>query len=142
MSPRKPDKSCSAAMTASRETLQAAYDTAKQQAQSLREYLNSLKTGDMATGTPLERYAAAKQLYQDTLANAQGDDQTAIDALQGVSSSFLELSKKYFAASGQYGQDLASVQTGLGGLADSIERDIKTAEDQQTWLKANTEALT
>jgi uncharacterized protein (TIGR02594 family) len=132
----------SEAMTASRETLQAAYDTAKQQAQSLRDYLQSLKTGDMATGTPLERYQAAKSLYESTLARAQGGDQAAIDALQGVSSSFLELSKKYFAASGQYGADLASVQTGLGGLADAIDQQVKAAETQQAWLKANTEALT
>jgi hypothetical protein len=132
----------SEAMTASRETLQAAYDTAKQQAQSLRDYLQSLKTGDIATGTPLERYQAAKALYESTLARAQGGDQTAIDALQGVSTSFLELSKKYFAASGQYGADLASVQTGLGGLADAIDQQVKAAETQQTWLKANTDALT
>ena len=131
-----------AAMDDAKSALQSAYDTAKQQAQGLRDYLNSLKTGESSTGTGLDRYSAAKKIYEETLAKAQAGDPAAIAALQGVSTTFLELSKKYFAASGQYATDLASVQTGLGGLADSIERDIKTAEDQYTWIKANTDALT
>lgn len=129
------------AMATSREALKSAYDIARDQATSLRDYLAGLKTGELSTGTPLDKYQVAKDRYQALLTRARLGDASALEQLQGTASTYLELSKKSFAASGQYGIDLADVQQGLGGLAKTLEDDIALAEQQVPALNNNTDAL-
>ena len=123
-------------------TLKAAYDTAKQQSKDLRDYLNSLKTGQDTGGSVQQRYLSAKAIYEETLKKAQAGDPAAIAALQNVSSAFLDLSKQYFGATAQYAADLNNVQVSVGALADVIDAQITQAEAQVPALKANTDALT
>lgn len=129
------------AMDDAKGALQDAYDTAKEQAQSLRDYLNSLQTGNQANGSLQDRYSAAKRQYEETLAKANTGDQAAIDALQGTASTFLDLSRQMFGSTAAYTADLQKVEAGMGSLATSIDNQVAAAEEQYAWLKANTDAL-
>ena len=130
------------AMDDAMSALQSAYDTAKQQSQSLHDYLNSLKTGDSAAGTPLDRYRAAQTQYEDLLRRYNaGDTSVTPDMLQSAASTYLTLSKQIFAGSAQYAADVQRVEGTLSGIASKLDAQISQAAAQVPALNNNTGAI-
>lgn len=132
----------SSAMNESMSALQDAYNTAKEQAKSLKDYLDSLKTGDMASGSPLDRYRAAQQQYEDLLRRYNaGDVSVTPDMLQSAASTYLSLSKQIFAGTTQYASDVQRVESSLSGIAGKLDAQISKAAAQVPALESNTGAV-
>ena len=70
-----------------------------------------------------EKLAEAARQYADTLAKAQHGDATAMGALQGASTSYLDLARQYFASSGDYTKIFNSVTGSLDALGLSSQTE-------------------
>lgn len=112
------------------------------QVKQIRDYVQSLKAGDLSTETPSEKLADAAQLYADTLAKAQGGDQTAIGNLSTTADSYLKLAQTYYASSDTYTQIFASVTSQLSAFGDSLNSQSQSSDqlsqqslDQLTQLR-------
>lgn len=90
-------------------------------ARSLRSYVDGLKLGNLSPLTTGEKLAEAAKQYQDTLAKAQAGDEQAMGALQGISSSYLDLARQYYASSDSYTQIFRSVTGSLDALGVSAK---------------------
>lgn len=104
-------------------------------ARSLRDYVDSLKIGNLSPLTTGEKLAEAAKQYQDTLSKARGGDENAMQALQGASSAYLDLARTYFASSGEYTRIFASVT----GALDNLGISAKTEAQQQ--LEVSSQSL-
>ncbi|RAR51687.1 phage-related minor tail protein [Paraburkholderia unamae] len=103
------------------QTEEQAVSTLTDQIKQLRDYVQSLKTGDLSTETPSEKLADAAQQYADTLAKAQGGDQTAIGNLSSAADNYLKLAQSYYASSDTYTQIFASVTSQLSAFGDALQ---------------------
>jgi hypothetical protein len=63
--------------------------------QQLRDYVDSLRVGDMSTLTPLDKLQEAQRQYEATLAAARGGDQDALGRLQDKASTYLDLARQF-----------------------------------------------
>lgn len=88
---------------------------------SLKTYVDSLKLGNLSPLTTAEKLAEAAKQYQETLTAAKGGDKTAMGALQGASSSYLELAREYYASSSDYTNIFNSVTGALTSLGVSSQ---------------------
>ena len=96
---------------------------------SLRSYVESLKIGNLSPFTTAEKLAEAAKQYADTLTKAQGGDASAMGALQGISSSYLDLARQYFASSGDYTKIFNSVTGSLDALGLSSQTEAQMQLD-------------
>ena len=102
---------------------------------SLQAYVNSLKIGNLSTFTPAEKLAEAGKQYADTLKKAQTGDEDALRSLQGVSSSYLELARQYYASSDDYTRIFESVTNSLESLG------VKSQSEAQMQLEVSSDSL-
>lgn len=105
---------------------------------ALRRFKRELLTSDLSTLSPLEKYNEARRQFEDISRRSQLGDATAIMELQGVSQSFLEASRGYFASTDQYVTDFAAVTAVLDTTADVADRTVTIAQDNLDALKAQT----
>jgi tape measure domain-containing protein len=84
---------------------------------NLREFLDSLKIGDLSPLTPEQKLLEAQQQYQRTLAAAQGGDADALGKLPQVAQEYLTLARDFFASSQQYTDIFNAVVAALEPLA-------------------------
>lgn len=118
------------------------YETEKANAESLldfgkslRSYVDGLKLGSLSPMTTAEKLAEAGRQYQATLKAAQGGDVTAQGNLQGISSSYLELAREYYASSGDY----ANIFNSVTGALDSL--GLKSQTEAQQQLEVSSKSL-
>jgi phage-related minor tail protein len=103
------------------QTEQQAVSTLTDESKQLLDYVQSLKAGDLSTETPSEKLADAAQQYADTLAKAQGGDQTAIGDLSGAADNYLKLAQTYYASSDTYTQIFDSVTSQISSFGDALQ---------------------
>ncbi len=107
-------------------------------AKNIREYVLGLKVGELSPATMGERMAEAASQYYVTLAQAKAGDQTALSAITGKASAYLDLSKQYYGSSDPYsgaGGVFAQVTGSLDGLGVSLDamaggQDLAAAQAQ------------
>jgi hypothetical protein len=102
---------------------------------SLREYVQGLKVSDLSPLTLGEKLAEAGKQYQEKLAKAQGGDQQALQELQAVAQTYLELQRRYSASGVDYTAVFDSVTGALDGLG------VKTQTTAQQQLDVGGESL-
>lgn len=102
---------------------------------SLRTYVDSLKIGNLSPLTSAQKLAEAARQYADTLTKAQGGDETAQGSLQGISSSYLELARQYYASGDEYTKIFNSVTGSLDALG------LSSQTEAQAQLGVATESL-
>ncbi|MGF7130524.1 phage-related minor tail protein [Paraburkholderia sp. EB58] len=109
------------------QTEQQAMATLVSQSQQLLSYVQGLKIGDLSSETPSEKLADAAQQYADTLAKAQGGDQTAIGNLSTAADNYLKLAQTYYASSDTYTQIFASVTSQLSAFGDDLQSQAESS---------------
>lgn len=103
---------------------------------SLRGYVDSLKVGALSPLTAAEKLSEAARQYADILARAQGGDEGAMGSLQGISTSYLDLARQYFASSGDYTKIFNSVTGSLDALG------VSSQSEAQLQLDVSSQSLT
>jgi len=96
---------------------------------SLRGYVDGLKIGALSPLTMGEKLAEAAKQYAATLAKAQAGDETAMSALQGASTSYLDLARQYFASGDDYTKIFNSVTGSLDALGLSSQTEAQLQLD-------------
>jgi phage-related minor tail protein len=129
------------AYQAEADAIQATIDKFQGFSDNLKAFRSSLDTGPNALLTPEAQYNATKAAFLDTAAKAQLGDPTALGNLQGVSQSYLDASKAYYASSGKYFQDLAAVKTAVTASQATAQRTVDNATQQLTELQASVSGL-
>ena len=76
-----------------------------------------------------EKLSEAAKQYADTLTKAQAGDESAMSALQGISSSYLDLARQYYASSDAYTQIFGNVTGSLDALGLSSQTDAQRQLD-------------
>lgn len=94
---------------------------------SLKNYVDSLKIGDLSPLTTGQKLAEAARQYSETLAKARGGDTNAQQNLESAADSYLNLARTYYASSSAYSDIFNSVTGALSGLGTSV----KTQAEQQ-----------
>jgi len=134
-----------------KDSIQAVIDSLKENIKSLEDYKKSLRISDQSPLTTAQKYNETRSQI-DSLLNvintpAQTDEQiqaqsAAVQQLQTVSSSFLDLSRTLFASSGQYNADfdwiLRIIDTATGSLEDQLtdaEKQLAATEITNAELK-------
>lgn len=90
---------------------------------SLRSYVDGLKIGSLSPLTMGQKLAEAAKQWADTLAKADAGDETARGALQGASTSYLDLARQYYASSGDYTKIFNTVSGSLDALGLSSQTE-------------------
>lgn len=84
---------------------------------NLRDYMQSLLTGQLSPLDPMQQLATAKKQFEDLLALAQGGDDSAAAKLQGASGTYLQLARGAYASSSDYVAIFNQVMDQLGSVA-------------------------
>lgn len=87
----------------------------KEFARNLRDYVNSLKVGELSPWTMKQRLDEAETQYRRTLAAARGGDEAARGQLTGKADTYLKLSQEYYAKTGA--QNFANFDQVVGELS-------------------------
>ena len=128
---------------------QAEEESAKRQldfARQLRDYVDSLRVGNLSPLTTAERLSEAQKQYAETLALAVTGDEKAMQDLQNKASAYLDLARTYYASSDDYTAIFNSVTTALENLGVTTETEaqqqLTTANAQLDQLKSLQDVLT
>lgn len=95
---------------------------------SIKEFLDGLKTSELSTLSPLQQLNEAKSQYITTLLKAQTNDQEALSKLPEVSRKYLEEARGYYASGADYAAIFDSVTTvmsnliGTGSIVDTAQQ--------------------
>jgi phage-related minor tail protein len=125
------------------ETIKNTVSSLKKNAESLRQFSQSLLLGSSTTLTPGQQYTESKGQFDAILATATGSAVTteeiakkdaALAQLQGSATAFLNASRMYNASSSQYTEDFNSVQRALTSTADELDKQSSDAEKQLSAL--------
>jgi len=100
-------------------------------ATGLQTFKDGLATSTLSTLTPQQKYQAASDLYNSTLASANRGDATAQGQLQTVTSAFLTASQTANASSAAYQADYAKVQKDLASAITGAQTTQLTTAQQQ-----------
>lgn len=98
---------------------------------SLKDFVDSLKLGDLSTLNPEEKLREAQGQYGTTLLKAQAGDQTALANLPGAAQDYLSQARSYYASSPEYAAIFSNVTETLTSLGASLGGSIN-AEDAAT----------
>ncbi|MYM34942.1 tape measure protein [Duganella sp. FT94W] len=104
--------------------LESAISKAREFAQAMRSFSDSLKIGDLSTLSPEAKYAEAQRQF----ANATPEQ------LQGASTALLEASKAYNSNSEAYARDYAAVQEAISQAAVAADSQVVAAQQQLNYL--------
>lgn len=108
---------------------------------SLKSFRNSLKTGDLSTLSPEQKYLEAQANFTDVSRRAQLGDVDAIAALESTASAFLEASRGYNASGEAYIADFAAVTAALDATIGLSDRQSDIAQQQLDKLTAQVDGL-
>jgi len=100
---------------------EARYESMKTFAKEYKDFVESLKLGDLSTLNPTQKLAEAKTDYQDLLAKAKAGDVEAMGKLQASAQTLLEKGKSYYASGDEYTKIYDMVTGDLSGLSISLE---------------------
>ena len=104
---------------------------------NLKGYIAELKFGNLSALNPGDQLSAAQGLYSSTLADAQGGDAKAMQALQGNASSYLTEAQGYYGgATSQYAGIFQSVTGALEQYSQAPVTDITLMTSQLEQLQA------
>jgi TP901 family phage tail tape measure protein len=98
-------------------------------AKQIKDYLDSLLTGDLSPLTNSGKLQAAQSDYQSTLAAAQGGDTNALSALQGKAQTYLEQARNFYASSDAYKAIFDQVYSSLQAMGQSADAQGNSAID-------------
>ncbi|MYM37265.1 hypothetical protein GTP38_23340 [Duganella sp. FT94W] len=104
--------------------LESAISKAREFAQAMRSFSDSLKLGDLSTLSPEAKYAEAQRQF----ANATPEQ------LQGASTALLQASKAYNSNSEAYARDYAAVEEAIGQAAVAADSQVVAAQQQLSYL--------
>jgi hypothetical protein len=99
-------------------------------AATLRDFNQSLLTGNLSTLSPGSQYQTLKDQFDKTYSLAKAGDPASIGNLQGVAQKFLEASKGYNASSTAYTNDFSYVRTALEATARTADTQADIARAQ------------
>jgi hypothetical protein len=125
------------------ETIKNTVSSLKKNAESLRQFGQSLLLGSSTTLTPGQQYTESKGQFDAILATATGSAVTteeiakkdaALAQLQGSATAFLNASRMYNASSSQYTEDFNLVQRALTNTANELDKQSSDAEKQLSAL--------
>lgn len=125
------------------ETIKNTVSNLKKNAESLRQFSQSLLLGGNTTLTPEQQYNESRSQFDAILSTATGSAVTdaeiaakdaALAQLQGSASAFLSASRMYNASSSKYTEDFNLVQRALSSTADQLEKQSTDAEKQLSAL--------
>lgn len=108
-------------------------------ARSIREYLNSLRTSELAPGDAVTRAGIALDQFRELQSRAAAGDEDAAGQLRDAAQNALELAREAFASSDAYQAVFNEVTGGLDQVASILERDQTVANLVQ--LRAQITAL-
>ncbi|MGT2453786.1 hypothetical protein ACU4GI_10995, partial [Cupriavidus basilensis] len=97
-------------------SLLSAAKVLEDQGRKMRDWVASLRTGQLSPLTMQEKLEEAGRQYEATLKAAQGGDQNAIGNLQGSASAYLELARTFYASSDQY----TAIFNSVAGAVDAL----------------------
>ena len=115
-----------------------AFDDAKafieQAAQTINQYLDSLKTGSLSPLSPADKLAAAQSQFSTQLALAQGGNRDALSGITDSAGTLLDAAKGFFASSSAFQNIFSTVTSQLGALPNQVspEQFIVDAINEQT----------
>lgn len=124
-------------------TIKSTISNLKRNAESLRQFSQSLLLGANTILTPEQQYLESKQQFDAILATATGSAVTdaeiaakdaALAQLQGSATAFLNASRIYNASSSQYTEDFNLVQRALTNAADELDKQSTDAQKQLSAL--------
>ena len=133
-----------AAYVKQRDAIKSTISTLNDSIKSLKDYKIALTLGDLAQGSPKDRYnAAQKELekLQARAANTELSDkarQEAVSKLPAASDAFLQASRAIYASSAEYTEDYNSVLDNIDATTSSIKNLKTDAEKQLDTLKKST----
>lgn len=84
--------------------------------QTIRDYLTSLKFGNLSTLSPLEQLKAAQAAFDALLQKAQQGDQDALGKVTKAADILLTTARAYYGPSAQYGAVYSATTGALGAL--------------------------
>jgi len=114
-------------------------DRLRDAAHSIRDYVQSLKTGELSPRTMGEQLAEAGAQFSITLAQAKSGDKNAIDALQGKAQTYLQLGQNYYgSAEGYAGQN--GIFNNVTGALDALGISMDAMAAGQDLAAAQAEA--
>lgn len=94
---------------------------------SLQNLIQRLTYGDLSNASPASSLSGTKATYLATLAQAQGGDQSAIDALSGNAEAYVTAARNYFASSPEYQAIVEEVRTALANQVGVLQTGGTTA---------------
>lgn len=111
-------------------------------AKTISNFRDSLLLSASSTATPLEKYAEAKIQFESTYTAALGGDKDAMSKLTGISQTFLDMSKQFYASSDQYTTDFNTVLDKLEFASLNASASADVAQLQLDNLSIHTTLLT
>jgi len=93
------------------------HEARMQSAQSLSDFADSLRLGDMSSLSGADQLALAEQRWEETLAAAQGGDMNAVARLQQVAQAFAEESQYMNASGSAHVSVMDRILNGLDSVA-------------------------
>lgn len=145
-------KSATDAIDAARSALKDAYDRESESlttvrdkmkgfSDSLKEFKASLLTGDLSTGSIMEKYQNALITFNDISSKAQAGDEGAIGKLQGAAESLLALSRQVNASGAGYTADFDRVIGIIDIVGTATETQADVAQQSLDALNAQVTGL-
>lgn len=87
---------------------------------TLGGWLTEIKLGDLSTSTPAQKLALAKSEYEQTLAKAQGGDNTAAAALKDLAQRYLKVADGFYGRNAQYQAIYNDILAKVDGVKNSL----------------------
>lgn len=87
---------------------------------TLGGWLTEIKLGDLSTSTPAQKLALAKSEYEQTLAKAQGGDNTVASALKDMAQRYLKVADGFYGRNAQYQAIYNDILAKVGGVKNSL----------------------
>lgn len=96
------------------------HNTRLRLADSLHQFVNTLRTGSLSALPNRERFELAQSLFRSTLSATLSGDVDAADKLQGAAQTYAELSRMMFASTDAYTDSANEILAGLDAAAELL----------------------
>jgi tape measure domain-containing protein len=105
--------------------------------QGIRDFIDSLKIGELSPLTPAQKLAEAQAQYQALLVKAQGGDLEALGQITGAAQAYLQIAQQYFGGSTpQYVEIFNSVIAALEALTITKQPPVTERQADQALVAA------
>lgn len=99
---------------------QELHNTRIRLADSLAQFAQNLRTGNLSPLSNRGRFEAAQEMFRSTLAAAMGGDVAAAERLQNAAQSYADLSRDMFASSMKHVDNMDEILSGLDAAAELL----------------------